>query len=106
MPGYLLHEGAMVQCAHGGSAMPTDVSTNVFVNGQPVTTEAAPYSVAGCSFNVSGAPVPCVTAQWTVSAEQVFNDGVPVLLLDSQATCVPNGTPVIIGTTQTLVTGT
>jgi hypothetical protein len=104
MPGFILHEGAMVMCAHGGTAEPTEMSERVMVGGQFVTTQPAPYSIAGCVFNISGAPSPCVTAQWTVAATQVFADGLPVLLLDSQATCVPNGTPVIITTTQTQVT--
>jgi hypothetical protein len=106
MPGFILHEGATVMCAHGGSAEPTEVSTSVFVGGQPVTTQAAPYTIAGCSFNISGSPSPCITAQWTVASTQVFVDGLPVLLLDSQATCIPNGTPLIISTTQTQVTAT
>jgi hypothetical protein len=31
--------------------------------------------------------------------------GMPVLLLDSQAVCTPNGTPLLITLTQTRVTG-
>ncbi|MDB5127226.1 hypothetical protein [Mucilaginibacter sp.] len=106
MPGFLLHMGATVQCAHGGQAQPTVTSTRVTVSGQPIVTQAAPYTIAGCSFNVSGAPVPCVTAQWVTGATRVTSDGLPVLLLDSQAICVPNGTPALIVSTQTKVTGT
>jgi uncharacterized Zn-binding protein involved in type VI secretion len=106
MPGFLLHMGATVQCAHGGQAQPTVTSTRVTVSGQPIVTQAAPYTIAGCPFNVSGAPVPCVTAQWVTGATRVTSDGLPVLLLDSQATCVPNGTPALIVSTQTKVTGT
>jgi uncharacterized Zn-binding protein involved in type VI secretion len=95
-----------VQCAHGGQAQPTVTSTRVTVSGQPIVTQAAPYTIAGCSFNVSGAPVPCVTAQWVTGATRVTSDGLPVLLLDSQAICVPNGTPALIVSTQTKVTGT
>lgn len=95
-----------MQCAHGGQAQPTVTSTRVTVSGQPIVTQAAPYTIAGCSFNVSGAPVPCVTAQWVTGATRVTSDGLPVLLLDSQAICVPNGTPALIVSTQTKVTGT
>ena len=69
MPGYVLHAGATVLCAHGGQASPTAPSPRVQVGGQPVTTLSGPYAVAGCPFNVPGAPVPCVTAQWTVGAD-------------------------------------
>ena len=105
MPGYLLHLGATVMCAHGGQAQPTVTNPRVTVSGQPITTLPAPYVVAGCPFNVSGSPVPCVTGQWTTAATRVTSNGMPVLLLDSQATCVPNGTPLIISSTQVRVTG-
>lgn len=105
MPGFLLHLGATVMCAHGGQAQPTVTNPRVTVSGQPITTLPAPYVVAGCPFNVSGSPVPCVTGQWTTAATRVTSNGMPVLLLDSQATCIPNGTPLIISSTQVRVTG-
>lgn len=105
MPGPLLHVGATVMCAHGGQAQPTAPNPRVLVSGQPIVTQPAPYVIAGCPFNVSGAPVPCVTAQWVSGATRVMSNGAPVLLLDSQAVCTPNGTPLIIAVTQTRVTG-
>jgi hypothetical protein len=103
MPGYLLHSGATVLCAHGGQASPTAPSPRVKVSGQPITTLSGPYSIAGCPFTTPGGPVPCVTAQWTVGATRVRSGGVPVLLQDSQAVCAPNGTPVTIVVTQVRV---
>jgi hypothetical protein len=38
------------------------------------------------------------------AATRVTSNGQPVLLLDSQALCAPNGTPLLIVTTQTRVT--
>lgn len=105
MPGFLLHLGATVQCAHAGQAQPTVTNPRVMVNGQPIVTQPAPYMIAGCPFNISGAPVPCVTAQWVSAATRVTSNGMPVLLMDSQAVCTPNGTPLIIIVTQTRVTG-
>jgi hypothetical protein len=105
MPGTLLHVGATVMCAHGGQAQPTAPNPRVLVSGQPIVTQPAPYAVAGCPFNVSGSPVPCVTAQWVSAATRVISNGAPVLLVDSQAICAPNGTPLIITVTQTRVTG-
>jgi hypothetical protein len=105
MPGYLLHLGATVLCAHGGQAQPTVTNPRVTVSGQPITMQPAPYVIAGCPFNVSGSPVPCVTGQWTTAATRVTSNGMPVLLLDSQATCIPNGTPLVISSTQVRVTG-
>lgn len=105
MPGFLLHQGASVLCAHAGQAQPTAPNPRVRVAGQPVVTQAAPYTVAGCPFNVSGAPSPCLTAQWVTAALRVRVSGQPVLLQDSQAICAPNGTPLTIVMTQTRVRG-
>src|SRR5215211_8018174 len=105
MPGFLLHVGATVLCAHGGQAQPTAPNPRVMVGGQPTVTIAAPYAVAGCVFNVSGAPSPCVTAQWVTAATRVRAGGVPVLLQDSQAVCAPNGTGVNIVMTKVRVKG-
>lgn len=104
MPGFILHVGATVMCTHGGQAQPTSPNPKVLVSGQPIVTMPAPFAVAGCAFNVSGAPSPCVTANWVTAATRVTSNGMPVLLLDSQAICVPNGTPLIISATQTKVT--
>jgi hypothetical protein len=105
MPGFLLHVGATVLCAHAGQAQPTVPNPRVIVMGQPTVTMAAPYVVAGCPFNISGAPSPCVTAQWVSAATRVISNGQPLLLLDSQAICAPNGTPLLIVATQTRATG-
>ncbi len=99
----MLHVGATVFCAHGGQAQPTQPNPRVMVSGQPIVTLPAPFVVAGCPFNVSGSPVPCVTANWVTAATRVTSNGLPVLLLDSQAICVPNGTPLLIVATQVRV---
>ncbi len=106
MPGPLLHVGATVLCAHGGNATPTAPNTRVLVGGQPTVTMAAPYAIAGCPFNVSGAPVPCLTGQWVVAATRVTSNGQPLVLIDSQAICAPNGTPLLPTVAQTRVIGT
>lgn len=106
MPGPLLHVGATVLCAHGGSAMPTTPNPRVMVSGQPTATMAAPFSVAGCAFNVAGAPSPCVTAQWVVASTRALSDGQPLVLMDSQAVCAPNGTPVMAVSAQLRVIAT
>jgi hypothetical protein len=105
VPGFLLHAGATVLCAHGGQALPTAPSPRVLVSGQPVTTQPAPYTVAGCPF-VPPAAGPCVTAQWVVGAVRVLAGGQPVLLQSSVAVCAPTGTPLNVIVTQTRVTGT
>jgi hypothetical protein len=105
MPGPLLHLGATVLCAHAGQAQPTSPNPRVLVSGQPIVMQPTPYVIAGCVFNVSGSPVPCVTAQWVTASTRILSNGMPVLLMDSQAICTPNGTPLMIVATQVRVIG-
>ena len=104
MPGFLLHLGATVMCAHGGQATPAAPNPRVLVSGQPIVTLASPYVVAGCPFppNSGG---PCVTAQYVTAATRITSNGQPVLLIDSQAVCAPTGVPLGTVFTQTRVTG-
>lgn len=86
--------------------MPTVTSPKVTVMGQPIVMQPTPYSIVACPFTTpAGNPLPCLTAQWITAATRITSFGMPVLLMDSQAICTPNGTPVIITTTQTRVTG-
>jgi hypothetical protein len=105
MPGTLLHLGATVLCLHAGQAQPAVSNPRVRVGGQPIVTRTSIYTIAGCTF-VPPAPGPCVTAQWVTSAVRVRAGGVPVLLQDSQAVCVPTGTGLNIVATQPRVKGT
>jgi hypothetical protein len=106
MPGFLLHAGATVLCAHGGQAQPTAPNPRVMVGGQPVTTLAAPYVVAGCAFVPPAGNGPCVTATWVLGAIRVLAGGQPVLIQGGQAICAPTGTPLTVAVTQVRVRGT
>jgi hypothetical protein len=93
MPGFILHVGATVQCAHGGQAQPTAADPRVRVSGQPVVTIASAYLVAGCGLPPPPAGSgPCVRARFVTAARRVTAMGQPVLLQDSQAVCEPTGT--------------
>jgi hypothetical protein len=106
MPGFLVHLGATVLCSHAGQAQPTVPNPRVLVSGQPTVTIASPYVIAGCALPPPPAGNgPCVTGQFMTAATRVTSNGQPLLLLDSQAVCVPSGTPLIIAATQTRVTG-
>lgn len=106
MPGYLLHLGATVLCAHGGQAMPVVTDPRVKVGGQPIAKLSSTYTIAGCAFPPPPAGNgPCVTGQFTTSAVRVKAGGVPVLLQDSVAVCAPTGTPLNIVVTQVRVKG-
>jgi len=104
MPGTAVHLGATVLCAHGGQATPLVVNPRVLVSGMPVATLTSPYIVAGCALTGTPSP-PCVTAQWITGATRVLVAGTPVLLNLGQSVCAPSGTPLLVVTTQTRVTG-
>jgi hypothetical protein len=107
MPGFFLHQGATVLCAHAGQAQATVVNPRVTVSGLPTVFMSSPYVVAGCAFPPPPAGNgPCVTAQFMTGSVRVLSNGQPLLLFDSQATCVPTGTPLMIVSTQTRVTAT
>lgn len=109
MPGFILHQGAQVQCSHAGTAQPTAVVPKVTVGGQPIVVATAQYSIAGCTMPPPGAGNgPCVTATFiaATAATRVTSNGQPVLLNTSQSICTPTGTPLIIASTQTKVTAT
>src|SRR5262249_20861072 len=106
MPGFVLHFGATVICAHGGQAQPIAPNPRVLVSGQHVATQASLYVVAGCPFVPPVGNGPCVTAQWVVGATRVLASGQPLLTRASVAVCVPTGTPLQVVASQTRVTVT
>jgi hypothetical protein len=110
MPGTLLHVGAVALCPHGGPVNTVSTNARVLVSGMPVATMADQYLIAGCAFNVSGAPSPCVRVQWLVPAVRVLVNGVPPILNTSPGLCLnpaqaPQG-PVVVTTTQPRVVAT
>src|SRR4051794_31882719 len=105
MPGPIVHVGATVLCMHGGAAQPTAPFPRVAVMGQPVVTQACPYVVAGCTLASVPSP-PCVTAQWVVAAVRVKAGGAPVVVVGSQAVCVPTGTGLNVVVVQPRVVAT
>lgn len=106
MPGFLLNAGSTVICVHGGQAKPTVPNPRVLVMGQPVTTQPLPYAIAGCANPPPPANVgPCVLANWVTASLRVKVMGMPVLLQDSLAICIPTGTPLIVMVAQPRVRG-
>ncbi len=104
MPGFLLHAGAQVLCAHGGQATPTTPNPRVTVSGQPTVLMTAPYVVAGCTLPPpTAANGPCISALWLSGTTRVLSNGQPLLVQSSQAICAPTGTPLLIVASQTRV---
>ena len=104
MPGFVLHAGSTMHCSHGGLATPITSNARVTVSGQPIVSQASDFVVAGCALAETTAVAGrCVTARFVTAALRVRANGVAVLLHNSQAVCMPNGTPLEIVQTQTRV---
>jgi len=98
MPGPLLHVGAIVTCSHAGMAQPTAPNPRVLVSGQPSVTQPTPYAIAGCALTPSGSP--CVTGTWTTATTRVTSNGQPLVIAAGLSTCVSNGTPMLVMSSQ------
>lgn len=107
MPGFLLHVGAQVQCAHAGRAQPTAPNPRVVVSGQPTVLQTPPWVVAACPFPPpTVANGPCVTAQWITGTLRVTSLAQPLLVMGGLAICAPTATPLVTVAAQTRVLAT
>jgi hypothetical protein len=105
MPGFLIQQGATVQCVHGGQAAPAVPSQDVWLDGMPAVTIAAQWTVAGCAGVPSQVP-PCATARWTAGTTRVTSHGQPLVVVGGAGISMPAGTPLLPVVTQVRVTAT
>jgi hypothetical protein len=106
MPGPLIQQGATVLCVHGGQAVAAVPNPRVIASGAPTSVISGPWTIAGCpGIPPSGIP-PCVTAQWVTGTTRVTSNGQPIVIVSGEATCAPNGTPLLPVVTQLRVTAT
>lgn len=105
MPGQLVHQGAVVICAHGGQAMPATPNPRVKVAGQATVLLSIPWTIAGCPLPPpSGGP--CATAIWSVGTVRVKSMGQPLVIQGGSATCAPTGVPLTVTAVQPRVKAT
>ena len=106
MPGPVIQQGATVLCVHGGQAMAAVPNPRVTASGAPTSVVSGQWTIAGCpGIPPSGIP-PCATAQWVTGTTRVTSDGQPIVIVSGEATCTPNGTPLLPVVTQLRVTAT
>jgi len=104
MAGFLLHQGAVVLCVHGGQASPTAPNPRVALTGMPAATIVAPWMVAGCP-GIPAVPIPpCVTGQWLTGTVRVTSMGMPLVVQSGSAITAPGGVPLLPVSMQTRVT--
>lgn len=102
----LLTTASTLMCPHGGAVTGSPGATKATVDGA-VLRATDSFSIAGCTFNVAGAPQPCTTVQWVLTAQRVKHAGALVLTEASVGLCLgpaPQGT-VQVAATQSKVSG-
>ncbi len=90
-------------CPHGGTVTAVSANTRAQAAGGYILRGSDTFTIAGCPFNVSGVPSPCVTVQWvqTDLNSQTMGDltlseaSVGLCLAATQA---PQGTVLIMAT--------
>jgi len=92
----LLTVASTMMCPHGGTVTATPGSTRASA-GAPILRASDTFIIAGCTFNVAGAPNPCVSVQWVVTAMQTKHGGDFVLNEASVGLCLA-GTQALQGT--------
>ena len=102
MAGFVLDAGATITCSHGGRVTVIPRATRVALAGRAPLLADDMATVAGCPFNVSGAPSPCLRIQWLMPAVRVTAECSPVLLSTSVGLClnaanVPQGLAMVTG---------
>jgi uncharacterized Zn-binding protein involved in type VI secretion len=101
MPGPIYHQGNVTICPHGGQVQDIPTTPRVLLTGMPAALMGDTYPIAGCAFQVAGAPFPCVMAQWITPALRVFVMGRPAMLQTSGGmtvgpTAAPQGAPAVL----------
>ena len=102
----LLTTASTLMCPHGGTVTATPGATNASADAV-VLRMSDTFTIAGCAFNISGAPAPCLTVQWVLGALRVKHGGDLVLNESSVGLCMgaaPQGT-VLVSATQSAVSG-
>ena len=70
----LLTVASTMMCPHGGTVAAIPSQTRAAA-GAPIVLGSDTFLVAGCPFNISGVPNPCISVQWLVTATRVQAGG-------------------------------
>ena len=84
---FLLDAPTQVICPHGGQGIATPSNSKVLLGGSPALVVSDQVTIAGCSFNISGAPSPCLSVLLPAPATRVTIGGTAALLSTSVALC-------------------
>ena len=105
----LLNTSSTLMCPHGGTVSAVSSNTRAKAGGAFMLRSSDTFIIAGCPFNVSSAPHPCVSVNWIQTDTRSKAMGDFALSQGSTGLCVagdqaPQGT-VLITATQPRVSG-
>jgi hypothetical protein len=95
MPGLLIQKGALVLCVHFGQAAAAAPNPRVTASGGATAVITGQWQITSCPGVPAASVPPCATAQWTSGTTRVTSGGQPLVITSGEATCTPNGTPLI-----------
>ena len=98
----LLTAASTLTCPHGGTIAATPGATHAVIDA-PILRGSDTFVVAGCAFNISGVPSPCVSVSWVQTATRVKHGGDFALNEASVGLCLaateaPQGAVLIVAT--------
>ncbi len=105
--GRVLTVSDIIMCPHGGTVSISSTQSRARAGGALIVRPGDIFVVAGCPFNVSSAPHPCVVVEWLNESPRAKAGGAGVLTTSSIGICkagdqAPQGTA-LIQKTQTRV---
>src|SRR5215468_8026764 len=74
-------------CPHGGSVTAVSSQSRVSAGGAAVLRPGDTFTIAGCVFNISGSPHPCVTVEWQNPSARASAVSARVLTTSSIGLC-------------------
>lgn len=83
-----LTSSASLACPHGGMVSIIPSNSKVTFGGDPIVLATDTFVIAGCGFNVAGAPSPCTQVQWITTALQATADANQPLTTESVGFCI------------------
>lgn len=85
--GAILTTSSTLNCPHGGTVTASPGSAHTKA-GSAILRSSDSFVIGACSFQISGAPHPCTSVKWIVTAMKVKDGGDPVLTDASVGLCV------------------
>lgn len=102
----LLTTATVMMCPHGGTVSSISANTRANAGGSAILRTSDTFTIAGCTFQISGAPHPCMQVQW-MGAGRVNAAGGTALNQSFVGLCTaadqaPQGTVIISGNQATV----